>query len=399
MKQKKLANILVTLGFLGFLALMLVVTLVRPKESWSYYENRNLARPAELTLENLWNGTFPNSVESVLQDHAAGRNTMLKLSTWLDLEVFHRPVVNEIVPTQDKLLGYLAYETVDPQYIHDRAQEIGDIQAQLRDVVESCGGSYYYVALPGQYHYFADQYPDYLNSGADKASLTLKEFTAAMEERGVNLINGGIAMDQAGHPAEFYSTVDHHYTFAGAVFTYRTVMDWLNQDLGLDLTVLQEEDLTYTTLENPYLGSRSRKLFGLWQGTEKLTYAEPVQPIEFTRVDNGTPNWSTVYALPATAEEDVLYTAYMGGDIGETVIDTGRDELPNILIYGDSFTNPLECLMYYSFNEMHSIDLRYYKDMTLEDYIRLYQPDIVLCIRDYGELLSTDFNGDPFHIQ
>ena len=195
MKQKKLANILVTLGFLGFLALMLVVTLVRPKESWSYYENRNLARPAELTLENLWNGTYPNSVESVLQDHAAGRNTMLKLSTWLDLEVFHRPVVNEIVPTQDKLLGYLAYETVDPQYIHDRAQEIGDIQAQLRDVVESCGGSYYYVALPGQYHYFADQYPDYLNSGADKASLTLKEFTAAMEERGVNLIDGGIAMD------------------------------------------------------------------------------------------------------------------------------------------------------------------------------------------------------------
>ena len=70
----------------------------------------------------------------------------------------------------------------------------------------------------------------------------------------------------------------------------------------------------------------------------------------------------------------MLYTAYMGGDIGETVIDTGRDELPNILIYGDSFTNPLECLMYYSFNEMHSIDLRYYKDMTLEDYIRLYQP-------------------------
>ena len=143
MKQKKLANILVTLGFLGFLALVLVATLVRPKESWSYYENRNLARPAELTLENLWNGTFPNSVESVLQDHAAGRNTMLKLSTWLDLEVFHRPVVNEIVPTQDKLLGYLAYETVDPQYIHDRAQEIGDIQAQLRDVVESCGCSYY----------------------------------------------------------------------------------------------------------------------------------------------------------------------------------------------------------------------------------------------------------------
>lgn len=36
----------------------------------------------------------------------------------------------------------------------------------------------------------------------------------------------------------------------------------------------------------------------------------------------------------------------MGGDIGESVITTNRPKLPNILIYGDSFTNPLETLLW-----------------------------------------------------
>ena len=103
--------------------------------------------------------------------------------------------------------------------------------------------------------------------------------------------------------------------------------------------------------------------------------------------------------MPATDTEDVLYSLYMGGDVGETVIETGRPDLPSILIYGDSFPNPVECLAYYSFDEMRSIDLRHYKDMTLADYIQAYQPDIVVGIRDYEALLSTDFNGSPFQIQ
>ncbi len=56
----------------------------------------------------------------------------------------------------------------------------------------------------------------------------------------------------------------------------------------------------------------------------------------------------------------------------------------------------MECLAYYSFDEMRSIDLRHYREMSLADYIRLHQPDIVVGIRDYEALLSADYNGSPF---
>ena len=84
----------------------------------------------------------------------------------------------------------------------------------------------------------------------------------------------------------------------------------------------------------------------------------------------------------------------MGGDIPETVIETNRPELPSILIYGDSFTNAVEALAYYSFDEMRSVDLRYYDQMSISQYIQEYKPDIVVCIRDYESLLAVDGNGN-----
>ena len=106
MKQKKIANIVLVLAFAGFLAAAMVITLGKPQGGWSYYENRTLAQMEELTPHTLWDGTFANSVEPTLQDHAAGRNTLLKLSAWMDMELFHRPVVNQVIPAEGMLLSW-----------------------------------------------------------------------------------------------------------------------------------------------------------------------------------------------------------------------------------------------------------------------------------------------------
>ena len=144
------------------------------------------------------------------------------------------------------------------------------------------------------------------------------------------------------------------------------------------------------------MGSRTRKLLGLRGNDEKLLTASFAEDIPFTRFDNGAAAEATVYALPDSDAEPLTYGLYMGGDIAETVIRTDRPELPNALIFGDSFTNPVECLAYYSFNELRSVDLRHYTVQSLSDYIAAYQPDVVLCVRDYQSLLLREFNGDFF---
>ena len=216
MKTSKWADWFILIGFLGFLALALVVTLIRPKSGWSYYENRNLARPAPLSVETVLDGTFPASVEPVLQDHAAGRNTLMKLSAWADLHLFRRPVVNEVVPSQGMLLGFNPYESPDPAYITAQAQAMADQLAQLQEVVEGYGGRFYYVAVPGQYTYFADAYPDFLNNREAYTALELPAFTQAMADRGVPLLDIGPVLEDLGNPREYYSLADYHYQFEGA---------------------------------------------------------------------------------------------------------------------------------------------------------------------------------------
>lgn len=399
MKQKKIANIVLVLAFAGFLAAAMVITLGKPQGGWSYYENRTLAQMEELTPQTLWDGTFANSVEPTLQDHAAGRNTLLKLSAWMDMELFHRPVVNQVIPAEGMLLSWNPYETPDPELIQQQADAMAGQLGELRDVVESYGGKFYYVAVPGQYTYFVEVHPDFLNNRDTYTDLEIPAFQQAMEEQGVTLIEMGEILAQQGNPPEYYSTVDYHYTFGGAYATYLAILERINQDFDHSLTVLDEDSLVRETLPNPYLESRARKVFGLWETDEKLEIGLPSQPIPFTRTDNGQDVPATVYTLPGNDTDEVAYAAYMGGDIAETVIDTGRDELPSLLIYGDSFTNPVEGLMYYSFDEMRTVDLRHYKDMTLADDIALYQPDVVVGIRDYESLLFTDYNGSPFEIQ
>ncbi|MBS7218592.1 MAG: hypothetical protein KH028_04155 [Oscillospiraceae bacterium] len=399
MQQSKWADRFFMIGFLGFLALALSITLMQPKTSWSYYENRTLAQPAELSVETVLDGTFPASVEPVLQDHAAGRNTLMQLSAWTDLHLFHRPVVNQVVPADGMLLGWNPYETPNPAAITAQAEHMAEELARLRDVVEAYGGYFCYTAVPGQYAYYSESYPDFLNNREAYTALEVPALTQAMAKRGMDLLDMGAVLDTAGNPIEYYSTADYHYQFGGAYLTYRAILERLNTELDTELAILDGHSLTVETLPNPYLGSRGRKLFGLEDCGERLTIGLPKDPVLFTRFDNGRETAPMVYALPATGAEEVLYSLYMGGDIGETVIQTHRPELPSILIYGDSFTNPVECLAYYSFDEMRSLDLRHYLEMSLADYIRLYQPDIVVGIRDYEALLSTDYNGRPFAVQ
>ena len=89
-----------------------------------------------------------------------------------------------------------------------------------------------------------------------------------------------------------------------------------------------------------------------------------------------------LFITPELDYMPTTYNLYMGGDFAETILDTNRPALPDVLIFGDSFSNALETLLYTAFDETHILDLRHYKEQSLKDYLADYQPDIVLCIQN-----------------
>lgn len=390
--MKRIAERLMAVCFLGFLAAGLAACLLREPQDVSFWENRMLASLPQPAPQSVGDGGYFTQMERYLADHAPLRSTLLKLKTRCDLAL-GRPVVNDVVIAQDSLLPFLPYLVDDQADIDRWAGLMADNLADINAAVTQYGGYFCYAVVPCQSVSRADEYPWYLNNEARRSRMKSASMARAMEERGVPFLDVEAALAQAGGSAQYASRVDNHYTMEGAFAAYQLILEKAAADTGLSFPILTMDDFTLETLPNDYLGSRERKLLDLERREERLSVLLPKEPVPFTRLDNGEPAEASVYRLPASADEAVDYGLYMGGDIAHTVIDTGRDELPSILIYGDSFTNPVECLAYLSFDETHSLDLRHYHEMGLVDYIRQFRPELVVCVRDYDFMMAMDGNG------
>lgn len=385
---------LVTAAFVLFLLAAGGATLLRDKENVSFFENRALAAQPTYTAQSDGDGSYVRAWERYLSDHAAGRTTLLRVKAKADL-FLRRPVVNDVVVTEGALLPYLPEESVTREEIAAQADAMAEQLAVIQSAVEGYGGYFCYVGIPCQYASRADEYPPYLNARAERSAWSVAELTRAATERGVDFLDMGAVFAAQSDPKRYASAVDNHYSLEGALLTYETLLARITERTSLDLPVLSQDDVTLRKLPNPYFGSRVRKLLGEAWREDALYYLEADEAVPFTRYDCGSaaPSAPILYHLPANDTAWVDYSLYLGGDLSEMLLDTARPELPSVLIYGDSFTNPLECILYHSFDKLYALDLRYYRDEPLLDRIERERPRVVVCIRDYEALLATGGNG------
>lgn len=373
----------------AFLALFLGLLLAVPagtalwsrRDTVAYYENRALAERPALSAESLWSGGFGADFESWYSDHLPGRTTLLKADTAARLKLLRRPVVNEVIPAGDVLLPFLPYEERGAEEYPSLAAEAAEPFAKLDEYIRAYGGTFCYAGFPEQRVYFRDRYPDYLSAHETEAAVGDAAFAQALADRGVDFLDMGAVYDAQGHPERFYSAVDHHYSYRGAYAAYRAILDRLAEE-GWSLPVLTEEDLDFEELPNPYIATRNRKLYNLWPNGERAVIGVQRDPVPFTRYDNGQPSDRPLFVLPAEDYLPATYNLYMGGDFAETVLETDRPDLPDALVFGDSFTNALETLLYASFDETRILDLRHYDEMPLREYIDRHRPDVVLCVQN-----------------
>lgn len=385
--KKSLAPKLFVGCFCVFLAGTALLTLLLPKAASSYYENRSLAEVPAFTWEGFLSGEYFTDWETWFTDHVALRSYLMKVQTFLQVHVLHQPVVSDVVTDSDVLLGYHGYGSWDMSYAEDSAAEAAEEPGAWQALAETWGGQVYYLGLPEQYSYFQDHYPDYLEDRSWVYPPIEEAMKGTLDEVGIPFVSMYTRWRQEDCPKAYYFATDHHYTIYGALSACQAALETANEVQGLGLYVPQEEDLTFTTLPNPFLGSRNRKLFGLEDKGDVLTVAEYKADIPFTRSDNGEASEAALLALPATAEETATYNVFMGGDIGETVVDTHREDLPTAVVIGESFTNALETLLYASFDEVHSMDPRHFTG-DISQYLADLQPEVVLIVRDNSAYFS-----------
>lgn len=384
MKTLRIAFILFcALVLLAVPALTLYTATAEPV--YSLYENRNLSGRPGLTFQSLLSGDYFEAWEAYLRDRVWQRDSLLRTDAALQTAL-GRPFVNDVLAADEALLPYVS--GIDPDTVAADAARMADDLAAIAEQVKAAGGVFLYVGVPNQYSACREGYPGYMDYVGEGLDAARDAFFAALSERNVAYLDmNAVFADPAAH----YFRTDHHMDLPGSVETCRAIFDAL-RELGVEIPD-HLSDVSYRALPNPFYGSRGRKLYGLGGLSEQLVVYESAPQVPYTRMDyDGTEN-APLIALPETAEEPVSYGIFTGGDMAETVITTDRPELSRALIFGDSYTNTIETAFYTGFDETRSLDLRYYADMPLSDYLALYRPQVVVCVRDDANYLNFTGNG------
>lgn len=380
--MRKQSNYGLVILFLLFIFTIPILTVRARNTETSNIENRTLAKKPLMSKASLLSGEYFSDFEEYFSDHIVGRNTWIKSHTAINMDILRKKNINDIVVAkEDTLLPFFTEELLaTSRENYKNIPLMIDRLKNLDRTTKEYGGEFMFVGLPSQSSFFEDRYLDYMKPPSNYFKENEKQFFGGLDKLDIGYTNMYEVFMEDYNP-DYYFKTDHHFSFLGAFRTYQEII----KNLGMNPLRLDQMDLT--TLDQPILGSRNRQIYFLQETNERLAIGYPKEPIEYKKTTNGEAS-QELYFLdqekrPAYGE------VYMGGDKSEIVVETNRPDRKSVLIFGDSFTNALEPLLYYHFDETRILDLRHYDDMEISDYVKLHKPDIVLMVRDdlnYGNL-------------
>lgn len=382
--DKSLRKIISITIFLIFIFGFLFSNLYIKPEDYLFFENRKVTPIEEFSLDNIKNSSYFSSLSKNLSDTFIFRENILKLGTYINLKILNRPVVNNLF-IDDHLILHI-WKDNNKKYPKKDIEKMTSGYKNLSDKLKKNDIKFIFVGIPEHSSIYSDQYPNVFYNKGDEWLQIENDFFNLLDNNNVSNIKMRDYLSSS--PDKYYNSTDHHFNFYGAIKTYEAIIKEINTDKKFNLS---SDNIDLIKLDGAFKGSYSRKLFNLDDFEDEAIIYDV--DFDFTRRDDGEIVDSKLFDLEKNLSYDYYYyNIYMGGDVRFTHINTDREELPNILVYGDSFTNPVETLLARNANNLWSIDFRYYKDGPLLDIVKQLNPDYVICIRD--NLMYIDFENN-----
>lgn len=380
--MKKLGDIIsvslmIVMMFCGLF--VAVSSMIIPDKKVSDWENRSLQQYENPDLKNFLDGTWMQEYESYSLQQIVNRNRIIS-SYFYILDEFGVKERNGFVAGEENyILGVNDDIPWGIEEYEQKYQRWGDdfveTMVKLNEIVDTSGGQMIILQIPHKNEFCAEYYPAFYED-ADEAN-RIKEHILVNKLNSKNLAVVETRDILEENSSEYlYFKTDNHYTFRGAYYVYKQLLSFMNENYAETFYWPEWEECDGFISEGRSVGNYLKK-FGD-SGKDYGDYLEYVLPTDmpnYERYESGE-----FVSTPIISESKNDYTAFLG-DCANTVIDTERDQLPNILFVGLSYTNALEIMSIYNFNEMHSIDPRHYEG-NLSEYIRDHNFDYVVVVRN-----------------
>lgn len=341
--KNKILTILFCIFIFGFMVLNLLTKNLEVSES----ERRYLAVLPELTMENIFNRSITDNLETYLTDHFVFRDTFRSIKTLFNLNIFNKKDTNNLY-YKDNHIFKIEYPLKE-----DKVKNFSNKMNLIYDNYLK-GMNVYLSIIPDKNYYSND---DYLSLDYDKL---------------INIVNDNINNNiQYIDITKSLKLDDYYYTD----------IHWKQENLSNvinTLSINMKFNIMTNYKENKYEGFKGTYYGQLGLNVEKdtLTYLtnDIIDNSVVTELDG---KQTKVYEIESLGKMD-SYDVFLNGPTPLLEISGNADSEKELIIFRDSFTSSLAPLLLNGYKKIILVDLRYLNSNLLSQYIEFNNQDVLL---------------------
>ena len=344
----KVKNVMVTSVFILLLILFFLINIIKKDIKISITERRRLAEFPEITMENIFNGSFGSKFEQYVTDQMVKREEFRKLKSELELYLFRKKDNNSIYMYQNKLIK-IEYP-LNEKSILNATNKINEIQKNYLE-----GMKCYYAIAPDK-NYFTNR-NEYISMDYQK----LEEIMAQNIEN-VEYINIFDSLK-----LEDYYVTDIHWKQENL----QEVVDKISSKMGFKnrLTASYEKQ-EIIEFDGIYAGELPLKLDKICILTNEVIKSSKVYNYESAKE-------TEIYDKEKLNGND-KYDIYLSGNTPLiTITNPNAKTEKELIIFRDSFASSLAPLFTEAYSKITLVDIRYMKANELEKYIEFEKQEVL----------------------
>lgn len=444
MKHDKIYVILVAIVF----AILTLVFDTLPRPAYSELEKRDLATFPSFTLDSLWSGAYAEGIGSWFSDTQPYRDKFMTFSMavkdWMVLKTgddhvtFHASTETpdefadaEVDIPQEEVFvddGRSPKEYVNMLTADEKAKvaNAGIVIVGRDENVRALmcyGGSakagtpyanvcnLYHKELPGVNIYCmiipsaaAFYMPEKVQNMSKDQSATIRNIFSHLDAE----VHAVDVYTVLGNHAEedIYLRTDHHWSPLGAFYAakkFAEVADVPFHDI-MD-TVYYQPDTVRNFVGSMYGYSKD---IAVKKAPEDFIFYRPLKVEYETTFQNYTIDENYQITSVGTPHKEsffkdfrhgssMAYSTFMGGDTKLTQVRTDAPNTRRLLILKDSYGNALPGYLFYSFQEIHVVDGRYFTH-NMKDYVRKHEITDVLFANNIFQACGGRYRAYEFFL-
>ena len=375
--MKKISVTMIVI-FVAFLALVSGGSLLMKDREFSPNENRYLAEPPRLTVDNILSGKFQDGLENYLRDQICFRDGWITVKTGIQKACKDTDIGGAYVGKDGYDFEKITPEDVDEKQIARNVKAVQDFFAKASENVEKDRISF--LLVPSSGLVMADKLPAHARL-FDQAKY-IDQIEKQMKDCRVTDVREKLLSHNEDY---IYYKTDHHWTTQGAFYMFKDTASLF----GIKGDV-SDDYVSYTVTDdfNGVLASKSG--CGLDE-KEKIDIYAPTNGDDDVIVNyvNETKKTTSLYDSSKLKTRD-KYGVFLGGNTSVIDIKTVSTSQKRLLVVKDSFADCFIPFLTPHYREIVVVDPRYYSG-TMQDIMDTYRITDALILYS-GNTFFTDNN-------